>query len=262
MNLVMGSDNPGNLFHLNSLEFPDGNLTSVKAAKEKIPLGSMDVVFANPPFGKNIPITERKILENYDLAKYWESDEQGGFRKSPGDRVKAAVEPQVLFLERCLDWLKPGGKLGIVLPDGILGAPGTAFIRWWVMQRAYVLASVKLPVECFIVEANVNILTSLLVLKKKTEAQRYRDTEKPPDYPVFMAIAENVGYDRRGNKKYIRKPDGSEEIEFFEEPEQRRIDGKLVTKILRRRRPILNDDLPKITEAYKVFRAKYSEPGT
>ena len=262
MNLVMGSDNPGNLFHLNSLEFPDGNLTSVKAAKEKIPLGSMDVVFANPPFGKNIPITERKILENYDLAKYWESDDQGGFRKSPGDRVKAAVEPQVLFLERCLDWLKPGGKLGIVLPDGILGAPGTAFIRWWVMQRAYVLASVKLPVECFIVEANVNILTSLLVLKKKTEAQRYRDTEKPPDYPVFMAIAENVGYDRRGNKKYVRKPDGSEEIEFFEEPEQRRIDGKLVTKMLRRRRPILNDDLPKITEAYKVFRAKYSEPGT
>lgn len=261
MNLVMGSDQPGNLFHLNSLEFPEGNLTGVKAAREKIPLGSMDVVFANPPFGKNIPITEKNILEKYELARDWESYGQGGFRKKPGDKIKSSVEPQVLFLERCLDWLKPGGKLGIVLPDGILGAPGTAFIRWWVMQRAYVLASVKLPVECFIVEANVNILTSLLVLKKKTAAQSFRDAEKVPDYPVFMAIAENVGYDRRGNKKYVRKPDGSEEIETFELPEQRRIDGKIVTKMLRRRRPIIDDDLPKIAEAYKAFRVKYREPG-
>lgn len=259
MNLVMGSDQPGNLFHMNSLEFPDGNLTSVKSAREKIPLGSMDVVFANPPFGKNIPITERNIIENFDLGHSWEGNGQDGFRKG---NVKASVEPQVLFLERCLEWLKPGGKLGIVLPDGILGAPGTAYIRWWVMQRAYVLGSVKLPVECFIVEANVNILTSLLVLKKKTEAQQFADASKPPDYPVFMAIAENVGYDRRGNKKYVRYPDGSEVIEKYLEKEERRIKGVLQSITFERRRPKIDDDLPKIADAYREFRAKYREPGT
>ena len=61
--------------------------------------------------------------------------------------------------------------MGIVLPNGILGNPAAEYIRWWILQHAWVLASVDLPVEVFIVEANVNIQTSVLFLKKKTQAE-------------------------------------------------------------------------------------------
>ena len=81
------------------------------------------------------------------------------------------MAPEVLFIERCVDWLKPGGRMGIVLPNGILGNPGDEYIRWWILRHCWVLASVDLPVEVFIVEADVNILTSLLFLKKKTDAE-------------------------------------------------------------------------------------------
>ncbi len=57
--------------------------------------------------------------------------------------------------------------MGIVLPDGILGNPGDEYIRYWILRHCWVLASIDLPVESFIVEANVNILTSLLFLKKQ-----------------------------------------------------------------------------------------------
>lgn len=265
MNLVMNSEKTGNLFHFNSLEFPNGTFRDTKAAKAKIPLydpasgtGGLDVVLANPPFGKDIPITEPSILKDYELARNWESDGAGGYRPSPGDKRKPSVEPQILFLERCIEWLKPGGKLGIVLPDGILGSPGTAYIRWWVMQRAYVLSSVKLPVESFLVDAKVGILTTLLVLKKKAEVGM--PTE---DYPVFMAVAENVGFDRRGSPRYKRNPDGTEVPPDWEDfTEQRRIDGKVISKLLRRRKRQLDNDLPDIANAYRAFRAKYPEPGT
>ncbi|MBF4366449.1 N-6 DNA methylase, partial [Vibrio anguillarum] len=153
----------------------------------------------------------KQILEQFDLAYIWECTENGGFRKT--ERRKDAVSPEILFIERCVQWLKQGGRMGIVLPDGILGNPGDEYIRWWLMQECWVLGCVDLPVESFIVEANVNILTSLLFLKKKT------DTEKDaiaiggePEYPVFMAVAEKVGFDRRGNTLYERHPDGEEKV--------------------------------------------------
>ena len=72
------------------------------------------------------------------------------------------------------------------------------------------LASVELPVETFIHEAGVNILTSLLFLKKKTDKEIEAEVilGEQPDYPVFMAVAEKVGIDRRGNPVYKRRPDG------------------------------------------------------
>lgn len=77
------------------------------------------------------------------------------------------MAPEVLFIERCFDWLKPGVGWQDNLPDGILGNPGDEYIRWWILRRAWVLASIDLPVEVFIVEAKVNILTSLLFLEKE-----------------------------------------------------------------------------------------------
>jgi len=70
MNMVMAGDGKGHLYHLNSLEFPEGHLDGLDPATREIPLGSMDVVMTNPPFGSEIPITDSHILKHYDLGHY------------------------------------------------------------------------------------------------------------------------------------------------------------------------------------------------
>ena len=262
MNVVMNSSGEAtpNIYNINSLEFPEGHLSGLADANKKIPLGSIDVLLANPPFGSDIPITDKNILQRYELAHNWKKMEDGSFSNT--GNLQSSVAPEVLFVERCIRWVKPGGRLGLVLPDGILGNPGDEYIRWWIMQNAYVLASVDLPVETFIVEANVNILTSLLLLKRKTEVERNLEgfSQTPYEYPVFMAVAEKVGFDRRGNTLYKRHPDGEEIIEDYEEEETVRVAGKNETRQIRRRRKILDDDLPVIGEKYREFRAKYPLP--
>jgi len=100
---------------------------------------------ALPPFGSEIPITDPNILRQFELAHAWERLDDGSFRNR--GRLQGSFAPEVLFIERCLEWLKPGGRMGIVLPNGILGNPTAEYIRWWILQHAWVLASVDLPVE-------------------------------------------------------------------------------------------------------------------
>lgn len=259
MNVMMAGNSVGHLFHMNSLEFPHGHLNGVKPAAEAIKLGTMDVVVTNPPFGSDIPVTERNILEQFELARRWERQGKGFVMTQ---NLKPAVSPEILFIERCVQWLKPGGRMGIVLPDGILGNPGDEYIRYWILRHCWVLASIDLPVECFIVEANVNILTSLLLLKKKTQQEiQAEDLGKQVDYPVFMAVAEKVGFDRRGNTLWKRQPDGEEILIEKQYKEKVRIGGTLEVRTLHRKERILDDDLPAIASAYEEFRAKHPEPG-
>jgi type I restriction enzyme M protein len=253
MNMVMAGDGRGHLYHMNSLEFPNGHLQDKDAAKD-IPFGSIDVVMTNPPFGSDIPITDRNILKYYEqLAHNWSSDGDGGFRNT-GD-LKNSVSPEILFIERCLKWLKPGtGKLGIVLPDGVLGNPAAEYIRWWIMRECQVLASVDLPVEAFIAEANVNILTSLLFLRRKSEQEKHTEAMGGmEEYPVFMAVADKVGFDRRGNKLYKRTPDGEEIIQAKEYTEKFRIKSEWVERTLTRNEKIEDNDLPVIAKKYREF---------
>ena len=261
MNVLMGSNGQPRVFNINSLEFPVGHLPDVPQTRKVADLGTMDVVITNPPFGSNIPITEPAILKQYQLARVWERTDDGGFRDT--GRPQGSVSPEVLFVERVIDWLRPGGRAGIVLPDGILGNPGDEYIRWWILRHCWVLASVDLPVEVFVVEANVNILTSLLFLKKKTAVEiQAEDLGQKVDYPVFMAVAEKVGFDRRGATLYKRGPDGEELVHVAEHRERVRIGGQSVVRVLRRPEKTIDDDLPRIAEAYRMFRAENPEPGT
>lgn len=253
MNMVMAGDGRGHLYHINSLEFPNGYLPDLSSAKKDIKLGSIDIIMTNPPFGSDIPITDKKILENFELAHAWESDGEGGFRNT--GVLKSSVAPEILFIERCIKWIKPGsGRMGIVLPDGVLGNPAAEYIRWWIMREAQVLASVDLPVEAFIAEANVNILTSLLFLRRKSdEEKRAEALGGREEYPVFMAVADKVGFDRRGNKIYKRAPEGEEIIEPRQYVERIRIGGQIVTRTLTRSEKIEDNDLPVIAEKYREF---------
>ena len=253
MNMVLAGDGRGHIYNINSLEFPLGHLADLHIAKKEIPLGSVDIIATNPPFGSDIPITDKHILEQYELANVWERDDDGGFRNT--GRLQGSVSPEILFVERCLKWLKPGnGRLGIVLPDGILGNPAAEYIRWWIMREAQVLASIDLPVEAFIAEANVNILTSLLFLRRKSaEEKRAEALGGAEEYQVFMAVADKVGFDRRGKKLYKRTPDGEEIIVPRQYTEKFHRRSGWVERTLTRHEKIEDNDLPVIAVKYREF---------
>jgi len=209
----MHGDGSSNIVHAHSLEKPSNWNDE---AKRKIHLAEFDIVVTNPPFGTKAVIDNPDILEQFELTKFGAS--------SP----RTALPPEQLFVERCLDFLKPGGVLGIVLPDSILSNPGLKWIREWILKKAYILASVDLPTETF--EPHTGTQTSILILKKKTPGQE----KLQEDYQIFMAIPEKVGHDRRGNPIYKTTPEG--EIELDE-----------------RENPIIEDHLPLVAEAFKEW---------
>ena len=87
-------------------------------AKRLIKNNTFDYIFTNPPFGVKIPINDNIILENYQLGHVWKNiDNKWEMQK----KLVKQQAPQVLFIERCVQLLKEGGKLGIVLPEGIFG---------------------------------------------------------------------------------------------------------------------------------------------
>jgi type I restriction enzyme M protein len=267
LNVMLLTGAPGNIYHMDSLAFPHGHLSGVADAKYRIPLNSVDVLMTNPPFGTDIKIVDGDVLGQYrnGVAKSWSRDKETGLPIAADRDDAPAMAPEQLFIQRAVDWVKPGGRTGIVLPNGILSNPGPAdeAIRRWILANCWVLASIELPVETFIAEAGVNILTTLLFLKKKTDEERMAHTlGERSDYPVFMAVAEKVGVDRRGNEVYEREANGDIILKVHSVREEHiTIDGKTETRILRRKLPVIDNDLPKIGEAYHAFRRTHPEPG-
>ena len=173
MNVHLASDADPQVFHVNSLELPDGRLDDVPAARAAVPMGSVDVIATNPPFGARIPVTDPQILRRYELGRAWRERGPGEFVMRAA--LQGSVAPEVLFIERVVQLLKPGGRAALVLPNGLLSNPSDAYIRSWLMRRARILASVELPMETFIPEANVNILTSVLFIQKRARQAAAED---------------------------------------------------------------------------------------
>ncbi|MFD2796408.1 restriction endonuclease subunit M [Promicromonospora vindobonensis] len=272
MNIMTLADTPGNVYYMDSLAFPAGPWHGVAEAQRRIPLakngasGVVDVLLTNPPFGADIPVSDESVLGNFTdgVAKVWGRDKATGELRPSVNTRPGSMAPEQLFVQRAIEWVKPGGRLGIVLPNGILSNPGPADegIRKYILEQCWVLASVELPVETFIVDANVNILTTLLFLKRKTTDETMNESlNGPVSYPVFMAVAEKVGFDRRGNELYKRHPNGDLVMEAFEESEYITIDHERRKRRIKRSRPVVDNDLPLIAERYREFRKVHSIPG-
>jgi type I restriction enzyme M protein len=214
MNMVMNNDGAGSLFQANSLESPV--MWDPELFERKI-LGHVDILFTNPPFGSKIPVTDTAILEKYDLGHSWNYDKVSD-RWIKTDAVQKSQPPEILFIERCVKFLKPGsGRAAIVLPDGILGSPGLGYVREWILHNTRVLASLDLHPDTF--QPDVSIQTSILILQRKSPELIAVETAagRINDYSVFMAVANHVGHDKRGNKNYVRDRKGNEVIEVIEE---------------------------------------------
>jgi type I restriction enzyme M protein len=255
MNLLFTSGNPGSVYRLDSRTYPDGDLDGNAAARSAIPLGSMDVALLNPWFSTKDTVTDPAILNRFELGNTWTPDGEGGYRNT-GNLNAAGIPPEVLFIERVLQWVKPGtGRVGVLLPDGVLGNPGDEYIRWWILRHCEVLASVDLPIEPFKVTVKEYGLTpalpSLLILRRRS--QQELNQPKHPDYKVFMAVVDRAGMDARGNTLFQRSPDG-EELIFDEEVVERIRHGDRVEirRTVRRDRRI-HDELPLVAEKYKEF---------
>jgi len=255
MNLLFTTGHPGRIFRLDARTFPDGDLDGLEAGRTAMPLESMDVVLLNPWFSTQDTVSDESILQRYDLGNVWERDEDGGYRNT-GNLNTGGVPPEVLFLERALQWVKPGtGRIGILLPDGLLGNPSDEYVRWWILRHCEVLASVDLPVEPFKVTVKEYGLTpalpSLLVLRRRSREELIR-TEHP-EYKVFMAVVDRAGVDARGNLLFQRAPDG-EELVFDEEVVERvREGGEVRVRRITRRNRRIHDELPLVAEKFKEF---------
>ena len=221
MNMVMNNDGSGNILQTNSLLPPHEwtnefrtrlaealHIDSVGIRNHKT-IALFDVIVTNPPFGSKIPIKDKNILEQFELAHIWENDKKTGTWKMT-DRLQSSVPPEILFIERCTQFLVPGGCMGIVLPDSILGSPGLGYIREWLIKNHKIIASVDLHVDTF--QPRNGTQTSVLFLQKKTVEQKAIEerTGQMADYNIFMAMVERVGHDKRGNPLFKRDMEGNE----------------------------------------------------
>lgn len=139
MNMVMNNDGAGGLFRENSLSNPH---TWAPESAAAIQMGSFDLVFTNPPFGANIVIDDVNILSQFELAAVWDTDETGKLsirRDKNGEPVlQISQPPEILFIERCVQLLKPGtGKMAMVIPNGILNNPSLEYVRSWLLLNVH-----------------------------------------------------------------------------------------------------------------------------
>ncbi len=145
---------------------------------------SADVVLTNPPFGSKIGITDAQVLDCYDFGHRWR-EVKGAWQRE--DALADAQDPQILFLELCVNALRPGGRLGIVLPEGLFGNRKTGYIWDWIRSRGEVTALLDCPRTTF--QPGTDTKTNVLFFQKGLSRSRAK---------VPIAVALHCGHDRRG----------------------------------------------------------------
>lgn len=199
MNLVLHGDGSSNIFRVDSVRSPGEWGAEVRQA---IPYGKVDVLFTNPPFGGQGKIDDGHILSRYELTA-WDASS-----------ARSSMPAEQLFIETALKFVKPGGYLVIVVPDGIVNNPGLHFIRSWLLRRTRILASIGLPKTTFAASKGINNPTVLVAQKlSPQEAQQADAGVLQATYNVFMSTPKTAGINSRAQSIYLRQPDGREMVD-------------------------------------------------
>ena len=106
------------------------------------------------------------------------------------DKIKESEAPQILFLDRCLDLVREGGKLAIVVPDGVLCNPTDGYIVQEILSKSELIGLIDLPMSSFLPYTPTK--THIIFLKKTTNPRK--------DYKFFMSYAKTCGHDKRGRE--------------------------------------------------------------
>jgi len=199
--MLIAGDGRGHIYKENSLEFvrwSEKLKTDLKGEDlvrdEKFRELNFDILMTNPPFAGDIKEVRLKTL--YDIVP--ESKK----------KVGSKIDRHILFIERALDMIKPGGRLVIVLPQGIFNNTNDKYIREFIMKRARILAVVGLHGNSF--KPHTGTKTSLLFLRKwKEEELDEGGNPTLKDYPIFFAVSKIPFKDNSGNYIFVKDKDGN-----------------------------------------------------
>jgi len=212
LNLIAG-DGESNVLHLNSLDYDRWNetvnnpdwrdtygggfrrLETLKKDPSSYKEFGFDILMANPPFAGDIK--ESRIIHKYVL----------GYNAK--NKPKSKVGRDILFIERCLNLLKPGGRMAIVLPQGRFNNTSDKEIREFIAEKARILAVVGLQNNTF--KPHTGTKTSVLFLQKWDE----KLCPKMDDYPIFFAVSEKSGKDNSGEYVYVKNGEGKNRLDKY-----------------------------------------------
>ena len=208
LNLIAG-DGQTNVLHMNTLDYERWNetvederwrdtyfngwkkLKRLTAEKNSFKKFQFDVLLANPPFAGDIK--ESRILAKYDLGK------------KPDGKWQNAVGQDILFIERNLDFLKPGGRMAVVLPQGRFNNASDKPIRDFIAEHCRILAVVGLHGNTF--KPHTGTKTSVLFVQKWNDDEKAGPLcPKTDDYNIFFATMRKPGKDNSGEKIYVKNP--------------------------------------------------------
>ena len=202
LNLIAG-DGQTNVLHLNTLDYErwDERINDEKwqdaymAGWQKLRKlrkdsksnqdFNFDILMANPPFAGDIK--ESRILSRYEL------------RKNKDGKDQSKVGRDILFIERNLNFLKPGGRMAIVLPQGRFNNSSDKYIRDYIAERCRILAVVGLHGNVF--KPHTGTKTSVLFVQKWDE----KLCPKKDDYNIFFATMQKPSKDNSGDKIYLKE---------------------------------------------------------
>ena len=218
LNLIAG-DGESNVLHLNTLDYERwrdrtekdkawimtygrgfDRLKALRAEKDQNRQFNFDILMANPPFAGDIK--ESRILHQYTL----------GFKGNGKAQSKAGRD--ILFIERNLDFLKPGGRMAIVLPQGRFNNTSDKYIREFIAERARILAIVGLDTNTF--KPHTGTKTSVLFLQKWNDDPDQGPLcpkKKDDGYPIFFAVSEKGGKDNSGDYVFLQNENGQSKLD-------------------------------------------------
>ena len=222
MNMIIHDDGHTNIIGHDALDFP----ANIEGENRRISKGKFDLILTNPPFGAVIKRTEKGdgYLEQFELMGYLGKDyplhtDMQGVGDETDTRLipksvkpRASIKTEIAFLERVHAFLKPGtGRAAVVLPDGILTNSSLHGVRHWLLNRFQLLAVVSLPQFAFS-HYDAGVKASIVFLRRLAEGETVSEGE-----PIFMALADNIGYDATGRKTFHstveREMPGQEKVE-------------------------------------------------
>ncbi len=168
--------------------------------KKYIKDDEFDFILTNPPFGVKIPIDDEKILNNFKLAHSWTIKDNEWVMQ---DKLTKKQPPQTLFIERSIQLLNNGGKLGIILPEGLFGNLTDRYIWQYLKQSGKILGIISLDQNTF--QPYTCNKASILFFQK---------LKNPPrDYEIDFAIVDTVGHDKDGKILYQLNKDGTVKLD-------------------------------------------------
>lgn len=196
---VIGIDKDKDLFILTSALLKISNPKSARAvnqnsldmtllrslSKASSPFNA-DYVITNPPFGSKIPVKSEEILSQYELGYVWVFSKQEKFWVKTNS-IRVTQDPQTLFIELCVEMLSDGGKMGIVLPEGIFGNKTCGYIWDYLRSKGNIIGLIDCPRTTF--QPGTDTKTNILFFEKSKNLNHGK---------TKIAVAINCGHDRRG----------------------------------------------------------------